>query len=420
MRKIIACTLAILCVFVTFGNTATDSVKVYFRLNQATLDPSLGDNAISMESFIERLTAVVASDDLNSLVIYGYTSPEGPVRLNETLAARRCNALANKIMERVAVNPDLIRIKPSGIAWDELRQLVAVDPAVVNERERLLEIIDNNSLSASQRLQQLKNLDDGEPYQWIVDELFPQMRYAMAVAIFRKSNSSNSADQSIDSINCADKPVILSPDSITDGRDSIPRVSPVIPALPKAPEITPADTYSPRHLLALKTNLLYYCALMPNIEIEWLIRKNWSVAANWNIAWWGNYADNNSYRISTIDAEARYWVSPRTYWHGFFVGVFAGGGWYDLQHKGNGYYGEGLMTGISAGYMWPIARNWSMEASVGAGYAFTRCKEYMPFEGHHLYQRTKDINYFGPLKLKLSIAWRFWDINKSKTTAPRP
>ena len=63
---------------------------------------------------------------------------------------------------------------------------------------------------------------------------------------------------------------------------------------------------------------------------------------------------------------------------------------------------------------WPINHKLSFEAGIGGGYAYTRYKEYTPFEGHHIYQRTKEVNYFGPLKVKFSLVWRFLDRNKIK------
>ncbi|MDE7335200.1 MAG: DUF3575 domain-containing protein, partial [Muribaculaceae bacterium] len=176
--------------------------------------------------------------------------------------------------------------------------------------------------------------------------------------------------------------------------------------------------YRARHLLALKTNLLYYAALMPNLEIEYLFHDNWSAALTGNIAWWSKESSLKAYRIATLDAEMRYWIMPRAPWHGFYAGVFAGGGLYDLENGGNGYQGEGVMTGVSLGYMWPIKRNLSLEAGIGGGYLYTRAKEYKPYEGHYVYQRTKAYNYFGPLKLKFSIVWRFLD--KNKLNRPQP
>lgn len=170
----------------------------------------------------------------------------------------------------------------------------------------------------------------------------------------------------------------------------------------------------PYHRFALKTNLLYDAALMPNLELEWLIRPNWSVALEGNVAWWKNDPKHQYYQILMISPEVRYHIKPRAPWHGMYVGIFAGGGKYDLENKKTGYHGEGVMAGASFGYMWPITRCLSLEAGIGVGYLYSKYKEYVPFDGHYLYQRTKTLNYFGPLKLKFSFVWRFYDINKHR------
>lgn len=164
--------------------------------------------------------------------------------------------------------------------------------------------------------------------------------------------------------------------------------------------------------LALKTNMLYYAALMPNLELEWLIARQWSVAVEGNLAWWGSYKRDRSYRVAMFDGELRRWIKPRKPWHGLYVGILAGGGYYDIDKDSPGHYGWGMMGGLTCGYMWPIGHHFSLEAEIGAGYARLRSKEYEPVDGHHVYLRTKDINYFGPVKLKLSIAWRFLNAPK--------
>ena len=68
--------------------------------------------------------------------------------------------------------------------------------------------------------------------------------------------------------------------------------------------------------------------------------------------------------------------------------------------------------------MWPIGKHLSLEAAVGAGYLYTRYKEYEPRDGHYLYMRTKSLHYFGPLKLKFAIAWRFGGIKKPLLNNP--
>lgn len=157
---------------------------------------------------------------------------------------------------------------------------------------------------------------------------------------------------------------------------------------------------------ALKSNLLYDVILMPNLELEWLINNRWSVGVEGDVAWW-KPSFTHVYRLAVFSSEVRYHISPRAPWHGMYVGLFGGGGYYQLENGGDGYHGEGGMGGLSFGYMWPIGRHFSCEAGIGAGYMYTRYRVYQNRDGHKLYIRTKSLNYFGPLELKFSIAWRF-------------
>lgn len=176
--------------------------------------------------------------------------------------------------------------------------------------------------------------------------------------------------------------------------------------------------HDPLHRFALKTNLLYDVLLMPNLELQWRINSLWSLSLEANVAWWKNDAKHKYYQILMVSPEVRRFVIPKGEWHGMYVGAFVGGGKFDLENGGTGYRGEGGMVGVSAGYMWPVTRTLSLEAELGLGYLYSRYKEYIPHDGHYLYQRTKDLNYFGPLKVKFALAWRFNDINKPKKVNP--
>lgn len=158
---------------------------------------------------------------------------------------------------------------------------------------------------------------------------------------------------------------------------------------------------------ALKTNLLYYAILMPNVEIEWMFANRWSAALEFQGAWYCKNPEHKVYRVSTLMPEFRYWVIDRSRWHGMYVGIFLGGGIYDLCNGKKGHKGEGGMAGVSAGYAFPISKHLSLDAGIGVGYLRLRDKQYQPYEGHYLYQLTKNINYIGPLRLKLSLMWRF-------------
>lgn len=425
MRRIITFFLLFLSVFGVYGAARCDSVKVYFALNEATYDPAFDNNASSMENFIDGIVAAANSGKLDHIVIYGYASPEGPYANNDNLAARRCRVIADYISRHAGIHLADIHTSPEGIAWEGLRALVR-DNLNTPSRTAVLRVLDeyipairtDHDLSDQCR-NKLMAIDNGHAYQWMVENLFPKLRFSLTVYTSNApessivhpalekvgsetSDSSNSFDSS-DSFISADTRNTLTgtPESSVDSLHFIQE------------NIDP-DSLRPLHRLALKTNLLYYAILLPNLELEWRINNNWSVALEGDIAWWGKPSKEKSYRLAIVSPEVKRWIRPRAPWHGFYIGAFVGGGLYDLENTTKGYYGEGVMGGLSFGFMWPVSRSLSLEAGIGAGYLYSRYKEYKPMDGHHVYQRTKDLNYFGPLKVKFSLVWRLWDLNNSK------
>lgn len=186
---------------------------------------------------------------------------------------------------------------------------------------------------------------------------------------------------------------------------SEPDTSAQQPAVADAPVALPLKNRGDTRL-ALKTNLLDYVALMPNLEIEWMFKDRWSVALEAQGAWYAKNSPRKIYRLATVMPEVRFWAIDRSRWHGMYVGIFGGAGLYELANSTKGHEGEGAMAGVSAGYMWPISKHLSLDAGIGVGYLRIRDKVYIPLDGHALYQFTKNINYFGPLRLKLSLVWR--------------
>lgn len=160
---------------------------------------------------------------------------------------------------------------------------------------------------------------------------------------------------------------------------------------------------------SIKTNLVYDVLLMPSLEVAYRFNERWSAGIEGNMAWWHNNGKHKYYQLATIVPEARYWFKPQGNRRGHYVGLFVGGGWYDLENGGRGYKGEGVMAGLSYGYMFPVGKYFAFEASIGVGFMRTWYDEYLPIDGHYVYQQSSRLNYFGPLKLK--FAW-VWNIGK--------
>lgn len=155
----------------------------------------------------------------------------------------------------------------------------------------------------------------------------------------------------------------------------------------------------------IKSNLIYDVLLMPSLEVEYRFNERWSAAVEGNMAWWHNDGKHKYYQLATIIPEARYWFKPQGSRRGHYVGLFGGGGWYDLENGNTGYRGTAGMVGASYGYMFPIGKHFAFEAGIGVGFMTTKYEEYLPIDGHYVYLQTNRTNYVGPLKLKFAFVW---------------
>lgn len=173
---------------------------------------------------------------------------------------------------------------------------------------------------------------------------------------------------------------------------------------------------------ALKTNLLYDIALMPSIEIEVPIGDSWSIAGEWMFPWWLWEQDQNCIQVLAGTLEARYWITHNKKYldsgadynplSGWFVGLYGGGGLYDLELEEVGYQGEYyIATGVSLGYVHPFSKSLLMEFSLGVGYLKTDYRKYeaqysdVDNKWHLIRQYNGSKTWIGPTKAKISLVW---------------
>lgn len=171
-----------------------------------------------------------------------------------------------------------------------------------------------------------------------------------------------------------------------------------------------------RPLFALKTNLLFDAALMPNVEIEVPVGRNHRYSLNGELMfpWWLMDGDKYCLQILSGGLEGRYWLGSRESrmnreaLTGHFLGLYAGGGKYDLQWKESGYQGEFFIAaGISYGYAHRIAHNLRLEYNIGVGLLRTDYRHYHARDNYQtlLWQENGNYTWFGPTKAKISLVW---------------
>ena len=151
--------------------------------------------------------------------------------------------------------------------------------------------------------------------------------------------------------------------------------------------------------------------MMPNIEAELPIGKRFSLNGELMFPWWLFDGDKYCMQILSGGLEGRYWLGnreKRKVLNGHFLGLYAGGGKYDLQWDRNGYQGEFFIAaGISYGYAMSSARNLHLEFTLGVGVLRTDYEHYHAIDNHQtlLWQNNGRYTWLGPTKAKISFVW---------------
>jgi hypothetical protein len=166
--------------------------------------------------------------------------------------------------------------------------------------------------------------------------------------------------------------------------------------------------------VAINTNLLYDATTSMNLGLEFKLSNKTTLKLPVTYNPW-TFSDNRKFKFILAQPEWRWWLcEPFT---GSFFGIHAHYAYYNVggvgrilgiplsdymsQHRFQGWLAG---AGISYGYVFYLAPRWSLEASIGAGYAYLDYDKY-PCEkcGQIISHDTK--NYFGPTQAGISLIY---------------
>lgn len=245
---------------------------------------------------------------------------------------------------------------------------------------------------------ELKRLKGGRPYSYLYKFHFPKLRSSMVKICYDS-----------DPINPVRDTVYIHTRDTLCIRDTVTVIAPV----KKRP-----------FCMAVKTNLLYDAVLIPDIGVEFCLGKNWSVAGNWMYAWWKSDRKHNYWRIYGGDVELRRWFGRRAVekpFSGHHVGLYGQIVTYDFELGGKGYLGDkwSYGGGVAYGYSLPVGHRFNVDFTLGIGYLGGSYKEYIPLDGHYVWQTTKNRRWFGPTKAGISLVWLIGRGNYSRKKGGR-
>lgn len=376
--------------------TAADTVgvKVYFRQGSSTLQPAFRENGIRLDEFMRRVSEMHTDSTarLNSIDIVAYASPEGPYALNRKLARKRAENISAYLRGNMPfLSGSLFNVQPKGIDWNGLAAMV--EASDMRYRSEVLNILRNvpettyrNGKLVDSRLKRLMDLRGGRPYNYMLTHFFPELRSAGAYVV-------------CDFVRIAQPAIPINKPNEPNESNEVDAAVPVATELPERDY----DRW------AIKSNALYLAAGVTNIGGEYAFHPHWSVDMP---LVYSPYTLARTYRMRFlyIQPEARYWLDRPMKGHFFGVHLHAGVFNVSLDDKNRyqsekGFHG----AGISYGYAMPLSRRWSMEFTVGVGYAFTRYCAYYNVPNGLRYEKDRPYNYWGLTKLGLNFVYRFGD-----------
>lgn len=175
--------------------------------------------------------------------------------------------------------------------------------------------------------------------------------------------------------------------------------------------------------IGVKTNALYLATSTPNIGLEYAFADRFSLELEGGYNPWTLDSDRNmKAKHFLVSPEVRYWFCEA--FNGHFIGINANYTLFNLSGvdvpavffssarsamvledlKNRRSEGWAAGAGLTYGCVWPIARRWNLECTVGLGYWYT---DYNKFESRKcgLFQEHVSHGAFGPTALGISFIY---------------
>jgi hypothetical protein len=171
-----------------FDDDRDHALKVYFRQGISKLDPNMRNNAATLAELLDAIEKLEASSDsrVEHVVIAGFASPEGTFELNDRLAWNRATALKKYVTDHSTLDGEIVHIYNGVEDWYGLRMLV--EASDMANKQAVLDIMDNTPIADKSnralRESELKKLDGGRTYNYMLRNFFPELRNASYIKVY--------------------------------------------------------------------------------------------------------------------------------------------------------------------------------------------------------------------------------------------
>lgn len=361
----------------------TEIVPIIFRRDKTDL---ILPNA-SLDSIVEVVNRILSDKDahLSYVWIGGSASPEGPEAHNVWLGKTRAKRLYDYLKTHTSLPDSLIRIDNLMEDWNTPLRLI--HQRDFPHKDRVLDIWANQP-DIRRRKSEIKAIDKGVTWEYLIDKAFRPARNARMVIVCAAEDSTVMYHHFYPSFRVA-----------------------AISSIDSYPKIRTVESYRGQ-FIALKTNLAALGLLVANFGVEFSFGHGLSLDLPF---YYSPYDITSHFRVRVLGTqpELRYWLRRDWPGEGHFFGLNGTVAGFDVsfpwtdrfQDPEHALWGVGLSYGYALNF--GSSRHWGLEFNIGAGYMNYHFDTFDNVHNGRL-MHTGKRNYWGITRVGVSLTYKFW------------
>ena len=381
-------------------------LRIAYASGGTDVDLGFGDNAASWTAFEQAFRQEQAD---TSAALMGFrvrtgTSLEGTPALIARVSELRLDSIRELLDSRLGTGMPLLHVNRDKGSWEELETAVlALSKADFRWKDEVLAIVRSDQTEA--RMTRLRSLAGGEPWQWLMANVYPVLRSSEVTALFMVTRPANELTQEEGGL---DGRIVIRD---TEVRTRIVRDTVLLSD--RTRDVKYARWVQDRKFIfALRTNIL--AVPLANVGAEFPIGEHFSVGVDWYYPWiWRNDLHRECNELLAGGLDFRWWpgrdgdpAQARLLGHSF--GIYGAGGHYDFERNWHGYQGTFWNAGIDWMYAVPVFHGHiHLEFELGLGFIFSMAQPYNVFfpNGDCIREPgvSKGVRWIGPTRAQVSV-----------------
>ena len=432
------------------GRDKIDTLQVHYRQDKVNYEASYLGNVETVAS-LGALVENIGQDNLQSIEIIGYASPEGTRERNAYLSRERA-ASTKRAVRTVLPEWAMERVSTStgGESWELFHRRVERDTTISPEtKANVLAILNADDIGPGTKKWRLQNIlghdpNAGDMYRYIMNSHFRYIRGSFIVVKYSTGSQAEPASQD-DSIEHeepiapeepAEQEIPVEPTEPAEPEGPTEPTEPTEPDSPIEPEgpTEPSGPESPkikldrRPILGIGTNLIYDATYIPNygftsvpsFNVEYYPAGPTHYSFGGNVEWpmWRHRDTHKYMQLQNIGLWARRYFKPQEgHFEGLYMSAGANAYRYGIGWDAKGWEGEGLGASVGIGYKKMIGRSrWWFDTGIDLGGLVSRYDPYVygfDATGRYYYdyggkpedfqERQHLMLWFGPTRAYFSI-----------------